>query len=83
MARAERFLVVTLFSAFVLQNLVLYFTTHLWKKPVLLALAFSRKLSLDKRLDTDFVSRNTCKMLAVSVGLVWNFTWYKWFVYTH
>src|SRR5215204_923641 len=32
--RAGRFLVTTGFSAFVLQNLVLYITTYVWKWPV-------------------------------------------------
>ena len=36
---------------------------------------------LDLWLDEDGVSRNTCKGLAVSVGLVWNFWFYKFFVY--
>ena len=35
--RAGRFLVTTAFSAFVLQNLILYFTTYVWKWPARLA----------------------------------------------
>ena len=26
-------------------------------------------------------SRNTAKILAVGVGMMWNFCWYKWFVF--
>ena len=33
------------------------------------------------RFDDDFVARNTCKVLAVVTGLIWNFVWYKFFVY--
>jgi len=79
--RGGKFLVVTFFSAFVLQNAVLHLTARRWTWPVAIALAGSRKLNLDRRLGVDAISRNTCKALAVGVGLIWNFTWYKFFVY--
>ena len=79
MDRAGRFLVITAFSAFVLQNLLLYVTTYVWLGPVNAALYAVRTLRL--RLSDDMISRNTCKALAVSAGLVWNFLWYKFFVY--
>ena len=82
LGRAGRFLVTTAFSAFVLQNAVLYLTTYVWKGPVNLALFASRKLRLNRRVNDDIVSRNTCKALAVAAGLIWNFCWYKFFVYT-
>ena len=81
LGRAGRFLVTTAFSAFVLQNVILYVTTYLWKWPVNVALFLVRQLSLSHRLNDDLVSRNTCKALAVSAGLMWNFCWYKFFVY--
>jgi putative flippase GtrA len=79
--RAGRFLVTTAFSAFVLQNVILYLTTYVWKGPSRAALFFVRKLPLQCSLDDDMISRNTCKALAVSAGLMWNFCWYKFFVY--
>ena len=79
--RAGRFLVTTLISAFVLQNVVLYLATDVWKLPVNLALRVVRSLGLHRRLDDDMVSRNTAKAMAVSAGLIWNFCWYKFFVY--
>jgi len=79
--RAGRFLVTTIFSAFVLQNVVLYFTSYVWKWPAHAAQQVVLKLGLRHRLSEDVVSRNTCKALAVSAGLVWNFLWYKFFVY--
>ena len=79
--RAGRFLVTTAFSAFVLQNLILYFTTYVWKWPARFAVFVVGKLRLNHRLNDDMVSRNTCKALAVSTGLAWNFCWYKFFVY--
>ncbi len=79
--RAGRFLVATAFSAFVLQNVILYFTTYVWKWPANLAISLAGRLRLNHRWNDDMVSRNTCKALAVSAGLVWNFCWYKFFVY--
>ncbi len=81
LARAGRFLVITAFSAFVLQNVILYVTTYLWKQPVNAVLFALRNLRLKRRLNDELISRNTCKALAVSAGLVWNFCWYKFFVY--
>jgi putative flippase GtrA len=79
--RASRFLVITVFSAFVLQNVILYVTTYRWKWPANLALFAVRKARLNHRLNDDMIARNTCKALAVSAGLIWNFCWYKFFVY--
>ena len=82
--RVGRFQVTTAFSAFVLQNAVLYFTTNVWTSPALAAIAVVRRLGIGgggKRFDDDFVARNTCKVLAVVTGLIWNFVWYKFFVY--
>lgn len=81
--RAGKFLATTAFSAFVLQNVILYVTTYAWKGPVNTALFLVRKAGLRERLNDDMVSRNTCKALAVTVGLVWNFCWYKFFVYAN
>jgi len=79
LGRAGRFLMTTAFSAFVLQNLVLYFTTKIWKGPARASLLVAQRLRL--KVTGDAISRNTCKLLAVSVGLIWNFCWYKFFVY--
>jgi putative flippase GtrA len=81
LGRAGRFLVTTAFSAFVLQNLVLYWTTSIWQAPTRMALSLVGRLRLKHPLDPDLISRNTCKTMAVSAGLVWNFCWYKFFVY--
>jgi putative flippase GtrA len=80
-SRAGRFLVTTAFSAFVLQNVVLYVTTHVWKDPVQFVLFAANRLGLTRRATEEAIARNTCKGMAVSVGLVWNFCWYKFFVY--
>jgi len=81
LGRAGRFLVTTAFSAFVLQNLVLYFTTYVWTWPSQAVLQIVGRLSISRRFTDDLIARNTCKVMAVAVGLVWNFLWYKFFVY--
>src|SRR6185436_10073145 len=81
LARAGRFLVTTAFSAFVLQNMILYLTTYVWKGPANVVLAVVRTLCLHRKLNEDMISRNACKAMAVSAGLIWNFCWYKFFVY--
>ena len=83
LGRAGRFLLTTAFSAFILQNMILYFTTSIWKQPVRFALQLVRTMRLESRLHTDMVSRNTCKLLAISGGLIWNFCWYKLFVFAN
>jgi len=79
--RAGRFLVTTVISAFVLQNIVLYLTTYVWKGPANMALFLVRQFGPNRPVNEDLISRNTCKALAVTAGLVWNFCWYKFFVY--
>lgn len=83
LGRAGRFLATTAFSAFVLQSVVLYLTTHAWKAPVQVALYFARRFRITPRIAEDAIARNTCKAMAVATGLVWNFCWYKFFVYAH
>jgi hypothetical protein len=81
LSRAGRFLVTTAFSAFILQNVILYLTTSVWKTPARLALLMIRKLPGNGRLTDDAIIRNSRKAFAVTVGLIWNFCWYKFFVY--
>lgn len=79
--RAGRFLVTTAFSAFVLQSAVLYVTTYVWKWPSNIVLRLARRLAPARHFNDDVITRNTCKVMAVSAGLIWNFSWYKFFVY--
>lgn len=80
--RATRFLLVTMFSAYVLQNLVIYLTSKLWLAPADLAVSFSRRLAATRSWSEEFVRRNAVKVCAVAVGLIWNFFWYRYFVFS-
>jgi putative flippase GtrA len=82
MDRVVRFLIVTTFSAYVLQNLVIFVTSQVWLLPVRTAVWASRYFVLTRSLGDDFVKRNSVKLMAVSVGLVWNFLWYRFFVFS-
>ena len=79
--RAGRFLATTAFSAFILQNVVLYLTTYVWTWPGKAVVSLVGRMRLNHRLHDDMIARNTCKALSVSAGLLWNFCWYKFFVY--
>ena len=78
---AAKYLVTTSFSAFILQNVVIHVATRHWLWPARLASAAICHCGLEQKFSEDFVSRNTAKAMAIGVGLVWNFSWYKFFVF--
>ena len=76
-----KFIVVTAFSLYIIQNIIIYVTSNLWLQPVQTVLALSRKHALSSSWNDDFISKNTVKFLATACSLVWNFLWYKYYVY--
>ena len=76
-----KFIVVTAFSLYIIQNIIIYVTSNLWLQPVQTVLALSRKNALSSSWNDDFISKNTVKFLATACSLVWNFLWYKYYVY--
>lgn len=81
LAMTGKYLIVTTFSAFVLQNLMIHLATNHWLLPTRLASTAVRHCGLEQRFPAEFVSRNTAKALAIGAGLIWNFCWYKFFVF--
>ena len=79
LARPFRFLVCTVVSAYVLQNLVIYVTSQVWLTPARIVQGVCGRVV--PALDGALVQRNVVKVFAMSVGLVWNFLWYKFYVY--
>ncbi len=62
-----RFLFITIFAALVLQNAVLAVASGF----------------METRCNwPDWLQRNLAKCLAVGTGMVWNFTWYRLWVFT-
>lgn len=79
---ATRFFLVSSFSAFFLQNLIIYATTHIWTSPGRLACSLARRAKFSEGWSEEFISRNTSKAMGVGVGIVWNFLWYKLYVFS-
>ena len=79
--QAIKFIVVTAFSLYVIQNVVIYIASNLWLAPVRMAFTLSQRFSLTKNFNQSFVSKNTVKIIATVFSMIWNFFWYKYFVY--
>lgn len=76
-----RFLLITLASAWGIQNAVLFLLARL---PVFESL-FRRMEAIAARLpgraDTLLNGLGIHKIVAISCGLIWNFCWYRWWVF--
>lgn len=81
--RGLKFILVTAFSSYLLQNAVIYLTSSFWLLPVRSALWILRKIPVAVGWSDEFVQKNTVKSLAVLAGLIWNFAWYKLFVFAN
>ena len=79
--QATKFIIVTAASLYVIQNLVIHFTTNVWTQPVRWATTTTRKIQCTSELSEEFISKNTVKLLATGCSLVWNFLWYRFYVY--
>ena len=81
--RASRYLLVTCFSSYVVQSAVIYLTTHAWRSPFRHMQKLLGCIPRYSHLSNEFIDRNTSKMIAVGVGLVWNFCLNRWYVYAN
>ena len=79
--QATKFIIVTAVSLYVIQNVVIYLTTNVWMQPVRWANSATQKIQLASGWSEVFVSKNTVKLLATGCSLVWNFLWYRFYVY--
>ena len=79
--QATKFIIVTAVSLYVIQNVVIYLTTNVWMQPVRWANSATQKIQLASGWSEAFVSKNTVKLLATGCSLVWNFLWYRFYVY--
>lgn len=82
LGRAGKFLLVTATSSYLLQSAVIHFLSRTWLGPVRLATALAGGWAPTRSLSADAVARNTVKAAALGVGLLWNFAWYRGWVYT-
>jgi putative flippase GtrA len=79
--RAIKFVAVTAASSYGLQNLVIYVLSKVWPGPVRLVYGLAQGMPATRSWGEDFVGRNTVKAAAVGAGILWNFLWYRYFVY--
>ncbi len=79
--QATKFVIVTAISLYMIQNLVIYLTTNVWQRPTKWANSLAQKSQFTCQWSESFVSKNTVKLLATGCSLVWNFLWYRYYVY--
>lgn len=92
--RAMKYIITVGISVYGVQNLVIYTLAELWRGPVRLAQNASRRLILvaapvkarapwlpNLSYSHDFIDRMTGKAAAAIAGVIWNFIFFKWFVY--
>jgi putative flippase GtrA len=79
--QATKFIIVTATSLYLIQILVIYFTTSIWTRPSKTAYTLIKKFSVTKKWNESFISKNTVKLIATGCSLVWNFLWYRFYVY--
>jgi putative flippase GtrA len=79
--RLIRFAAVTAFSCYVIQSAVILLGTYYSSQSVRRVIRWVRHLPGGTKLDHLFLEKNLIKGTAVLAGLIWNFSWYKFFVY--
>ncbi len=81
LVQAASFYLVTAFGLYVLQNLVIYTLTKKWKLIPDIAVSVVHATGLKRRFSDDFVSKNTTKLAATAVSLIWNFILFQYVVF--
>lgn len=81
LVRGMRFLVVTATSSYLIQSLVIHALSCRWSGPVRIAQRIAGWLPVVRDWTAEAVARNAVKTASVGVGLLWNFAWYRAWVY--
>lgn len=79
--QATKFILVTATSLYIIQNLAIYITTNIWNSPSRTAYTLINKIHPTKNWSESFISKNTVKLIATGCSLIWNFLWYRFYVY--
>ncbi|HSX15096.1 MAG TPA: GtrA family protein [Candidatus Saccharimonadales bacterium] len=79
--QAVIFFIVTAFGLYVLQNLVIHALTVTWTGPVDLATHIVHSLGLGGTFSDAFVIKNSAKIAAILVSMIWNYLAYKKWVF--
>lgn len=77
------FLAVTFTSAYGIQSIVIYTLSKGFRLrfPERMAQLLGERLRMSPEQTGDLVERNAIKLAAIAMGLVWNFSWYRWYVF--
>jgi putative flippase GtrA len=78
--KIAKFIVVTAFGLFVLQNGIIYLLVHKFAFPGNLAITIIHDIGLTG-LSHSFISLNIAKALATAVTLIWNYFMYRYVVF--
>ena len=76
-----KFLWVTAFSCYVLQNSIIFLASYRWTFPARLARWVGNRLQLLRSIAPEIIEKNIVKCLSVMGGIAWNFIWYKFYVF--
>lgn len=82
-SRVPKFFVVTLISLYGLQTAVIYLLSQVYTVPARLALKCARRFHFTQSVPDDLIVRNAVKLFATIASLIWNFVWYKYYVYAN
>lgn len=76
-----KFASVNLISLYIIQSTILVLVSRVWSVPLVVANALVRNVSFFKRWQNVVLARNIAKLLATLASLLWNFLWYKFYVF--
>jgi putative flippase GtrA len=76
-----KFLWVTVVSAYLIQNIIIYLTSTVITGPGRLLQQLLSNLPFLKKQSSEFLEKNIVKTFAVSGGMFWNYFWYKFHVF--
>ena len=76
-----KFLVVTCFSCYILQNLIISSFTRAPLIPTCVVRSVLNFAAGFKTLNEETLNKNIAKVIATICSLFWNFLWYKYYVY--
>jgi putative flippase GtrA len=79
--RIFRFFLVTLFSSYLLQNAIIRLLSDVWMMPARSAIWVSKQIPATSRFTDEFIQKNVAKAVAVATGIIWNFLWYRLYVF--
>lgn len=79
--QAIKFIGGTLFGLYVIQTLVIYFTTEVWTGPIDLGQNILEAIGLGETFSYEFLLTNGSKVLATVFTLFWNYWFYKHHVF--